>query len=218
MGHAFRDGRLLPVVDRRLHLGGIFMEAYMGVVMYFGGNFAPKNFQLCMGQTIAISQSSALFAILGTTFGGNGVQTFLLPHLGGRAALGTGQAPGVGHNYQIGEVSGTENMTLNANQMPQHVHAVAIPYTLQACSGVGVGDESADPIAGGCLGTLQDADGKSSPVIYAPAGSGTAVNLAGGTVTGSTGPAGGNLPFSIMQPYLGLAAIICTQGLFPSRN
>ncbi|WP_218942837.1 phage tail protein [Sphingomonas sp. R-74633] len=194
------------------------MEAYMGVVMYFGGNFAPKNFQMCMGQLLSISQSSALFAILGTTFGGNGMQTFQLPHLGGRAALGTGQAPGVGHNYQIGEISGTENVTLNTSQMPAHVHSVSIPYTLQACTGVAAADESADPIAGGCLASVQDADGKSSPVIYAPAGSGTPVNLAGGTIAGSTGPAGQNLPFSIMQPYLGLTAIICTAGLFPSRN
>lgn len=194
------------------------MEAYMGMVMYFGGNFAPVNFQQCLGQTLAISQQSALFAILGTTFGGNGMQTFQLPHLGGRAALGTGQAPGVGHNYQIGEIAGTEQTTLNVNQMPMHVHSVAIPFNIQACSGVAASDESAVPIAGACFGSVLDGDGKSSPVIYAPVGSGTAVNLAGGTVTGSTGAAGGNLPFSIMQPYLGLTALICTQGLFPSRN
>lgn len=194
------------------------MEAYMGMVMYFGGNFAPRNFAMCLGQTLSIAQNSALFAILGTTFGGNGVQTFLLPHLGGRAALGTGQSPGVSHNYQLGEVAGSEQVTLNTGQMPAHVHAVSIPFHVQACSGVAASDESAVPLPGTCLGSVLDGDGKSSPVIYAPVGSGTAVNIAGGTITGSTGIAGGNTPVSLMQPYLGLTALICTQGIFPSRN
>lgn len=194
------------------------MECYIGMVMYFGGNFAPRYFAMCQGQQMAIQQNQALFSILGTTFGGNGVSTFALPNLGGRAALGTGQAPGVGHNYQIGETAGSENVTLTTAQMPAHVHSVQLSTTLQACSGVGAGDESAVPQAGMCLGSVLDGDGKSSPVLYAPVGSGTPVNLAGGTVSGNTGIAGGSQPFSIMQPYLAITALICTQGIFPSRN
>lgn len=195
------------------------MDCYLGFVMYFGGNFAPRNFSTCQGQTIAISQSSALFSVLGTSFGGNGTTTFMLPHLGGRVPVGTGQAPGLSHNYQVGEVAGVEQLTLNTGQMPMHVHAFSSPFALQALSGVAAGDESDTPTAGAFLGTVADTSGgTASPVLYAPAGSGTPVNLAGGTITGTTGVAGGSSPVPIMQPYLGLTAVICTQGIFPSRN
>lgn len=196
------------------------MEAYIGYVMFTGGNFAPRGWALCQGQLLSIAQQSALFSILGTSFGGNGQVTFGLPHLGGRVPVGTGQAPGVGHNYQLGEVSGTEQTTILSTQMPQHVHALTpaqAPVGITAVTDNTALNTASEPEAGARLGLPYDSSG-ASVAIYVPASvTGTTVNLAGG-ISGSTGIAGGSQPISIMQPYLALSAVICMEGIFPSRN
>ncbi|WP_404338087.1 phage tail protein [Sphingomonas sp. MMS12-HWE2-04] len=195
-------------------------DMYMGQIWFAGFPFAAKNNATCQGQIIAISQNSALFSLLGTTFGGNGQNTFQLPNAGGRTLLGQGQAPGVGHNYQMGEIAGTENVTLTTAQMPMHVHAVSSPVTVEAMGGIGAAQESDAPAAGSYLGTAYDSNGSAAPVFYVPAGTtgGTAVNLAGCSVNANTTVAGGSQAFSVMQPYLVINALICTQGVFPSRN
>src|SRR5436309_16069949 len=99
------------------------MEAYIGYVMFTAGSYAPYGWSLCQGQILNVSQYNAVFALLGVTYGGNGSTTFGLPHLGGRVPVGTGQAPGVSHNYQAGETAGTEQTTILTTQMPAHVHA-----------------------------------------------------------------------------------------------
>jgi microcystin-dependent protein len=99
------------------------MNPYLGQIMMFAGNFAINGWATCDGQTLAISTNNALFAILGTTYGGNGQTTFLLPDLRGRVPLHQGQAPG-GGSYVLGQADGTESVTLLANQMPMHKHAV----------------------------------------------------------------------------------------------
>jgi microcystin-dependent protein len=98
-------------------------EPYLGQVIAVGFNFAPVNWALCQGQLLPISQYTALFQLLGTTYGGDGVSTFGLPDLRGRAALGMGQGSGL-QSYVLGQLGGVESVTLTANQFAGHTHAL----------------------------------------------------------------------------------------------
>lgn len=185
------------------------MEPYIGQIQLFGFYFAPRGWMLCQGQIISIAQNTALFSLLGTTFGGNGQTTFALPHLGGRVAVGQGQAPGVGHNYQMGEVAGSETTTLTTNNMPAHTH----PMT-SVLNGTTAAGTSSDP-SGRALANAKDIN--TDPAnIYATGGS--AVALSGSSVNTTAGVSGGSQPFSIVQPYLTLNYCIAIEGIFPSRN
>src|SRR5438045_7604430 len=99
-------------------------EGFIGEIRMFGGNFAPKGYQLCNGQILPIAQNTALFSILGTTYGGNGQTTFGLPDLRGRAPVSAGQGPGL-PNYDLGTQTGSPTTTLTTGQMPTHSHTVA---------------------------------------------------------------------------------------------
>jgi microcystin-dependent protein len=205
------------------------MDVYMGFIAQVGFNFAPRGWATCQGQIIAISQNQALFSLLGTVYGGNGVQTFQLPNLAGRVGVGTGQLMG-GSNYVIGQISGTENTTLTQQQLPTHNHGAVFTPTggvtpqVQTMTGIGYATETNTPTDGCYLGTLLEND--TTPRIYVPAGTtgGTPVNLGGVSMSGAFGgsvaiaQAGQGLPFSIMQPYLALTTIIALEGIFPSRN
>lgn len=98
-------------------------EPFIGEIKIFGFNFAPPNYQLCNGQIVSISQNTALFSLLGTTYGGNGQTTFALPDLRGRMPIGQGQGPGL-PDYMMGEVSGTTNTTLTTANLPAHTHTL----------------------------------------------------------------------------------------------
>src|SRR5687767_11620624 len=98
---------------------------FIGTVVLFAGNFAPRGWAFCAGQILSIAQNTALFSILGTTYGGNGQTTFALPDLRGRVPMGTGQGPGL-QNYVLGEAVGVEHVTLNTTQMPAHNHLVEV--------------------------------------------------------------------------------------------
>jgi len=172
-------------------------EAFIGSMVLFAGNFAPRGWAFCQGQLLSIAQNSALFSILGTTYGGNGQTTFALPDLRGRAPIGTGQGPGL-TNVQLGEQAGSESVTLTSNQMPMHSHAVACDTTATG---------SANP-AGAYPGNPGSLSGTE---LYGPTANGT---MASNMVS----PAGGSQPVSIQQPSLGLNYIICLEGIFPSRN
>lgn len=195
-------------------------EPFIGQIMQVGFNYAPRGWAMCNGQQQSIAQNSALFALLGTTFGGDGQTTFNLPNLQGRTMVGVGQLPG-GHNYTLGEAAGTENTTLTQNQMPTHAHSG--PVTLTGTINANTTKATAQgPTAGSVLARSTDLNtttGTGQPAIYAPAASSPVavggVNVAG-TVT--TGPAGGSQPFSILSPYLAMTTIIALQGIFPSRN
>lgn len=195
------------------------MDFYLAQIMFFAGNFAPRGFALCQGQMMGISQNTALFSLLGVVYGGDGQSTFQLPNAGGRTIVGTGQAPGVSHNYQLGEVGGAEQTTITSAQMPMHVHALTpgqANAAVQAVTDNTSGSTTNAPEAGARLGVTFADGGGEGPAIYVPAGSGNTVNLAG-SVSGSTSMAGGSQPLSIMQPYLGLNVLIVTEGLYPSR-
>lgn len=177
---------------------------FIGEIIGFGGNFAPVNYALCQGQLLSISQNTALFSILGTTYGGNGQTTFSLPDLRGRAPIGQGQGPGLS-NISLGQTGGTESATLTTPNMPVHTHtlsAVQTKGTTQA------------PASGSLLARSTDSSTVNSlPEIYVPAGTaGTQVPL------GGVGAAGGSQPFSIRDPFLAINWLIALQGIFPSRN
>jgi len=179
------------------------MEAYLALIVGFGGNFAPRGWAFCNGQILSIAQNTALFSLLGTTYGGNGTTTFALPDLRGTVAVAQGQAPGRS-SYQLGETGGTENTTLTINQIPQHTH----PATVS----IGVNDGRADATSPNGATLAQT---EASTYSAAPDGS-SKINPQ--AITATVGVAGGSQPFSIMQPYLAINYIICTEGLFPSRN
>jgi microcystin-dependent protein len=147
---------------------------------------------MCAGQILAISQNTALFSLLGTTYGGNGTTTFALPDLRGRVPVGIGQGPGLS-NVNEGEVSGSESVTLQVNQMPSHAHLASVTQSAATSSR----PSGKVPSAGGA---------------YADAGDGSMFNAT------HVQNAGGGQPFSIRSPYLGLIYIIALQGIFPSRN
>ena len=196
------------------------MELYMGQILFCAFNFAPKNYAFCQGQTIAISQNTALFALLGTTFGGDGSSTFKLPDAQGRTFLGTGQGAGL-NPVNLGDIAGTNTVTLTSAEMPAHVHQL-LPNSIMmnAMSGLGTADQTNSPTAGAFLGTATTDSDTVSATLYVPAGTsgGTAVPLGGCSASGTTGAAGNNLPLSIMQPYLGINALIVIQGIYPSRQ
>jgi microcystin-dependent protein len=97
------------------------MEGVLAVVTCFAADFAPKNWALCSGQILQISTNQALFSLLGTTYGGNGIQTFGLPDLRGRTPVSAGQGPGLS-NYNLGQVTGAESVTLTTPNLPSHIH------------------------------------------------------------------------------------------------
>jgi microcystin-dependent protein len=195
-------------------------EAYIGSIVLFAGNFAPRGWAFCNGQLLAIQQYTAVFSILGTTYGGNGTSNFALPNLQGRVPVGVGQAPGLSP-WTLGQTSGFENA-----QLPLHTHpASTSSLTLSATAAGNItpaclnddGDQSTpkgnvQAKAANGYAAAGDADSTMAPI---------AVSLpVTGTVTGnvSIGNAGSNVPLSNIQPSLGLNWIICLEGLFPSRN
>jgi microcystin-dependent protein len=199
------------------------MTPYIAQIMQVGFNFAPPDWMQAAGQTLAISQNTALFSLIGTTFGGNGTTTFQLPNLMSRVVVGVGQTAGLS-NYVWGQVGGMEQVTLNQQQMPTHTHVATFTpptATLQAVTGATGTTAQSSPSANARLcNTFDNAAGGGSPQIYLPTG-GTPVNLGGLSVTGGSvtnGLAGGNLPTPILQPYLALYTLIAISGYFPSRG
>jgi microcystin-dependent protein len=180
---------------------------YLAEIKMFGGNFAPRGFAFCNGQLLSIAQNSALFSLLGTTFGGNGQSTFGIPDLRGRCPVHFGQGPGL-PAVQLGEQSGTPTVTLLTSQMPAHIHSLTGASASMPCSsGAGTLDNPTGAIP----------SGSASHEDYAAAGAATGA-MASAPVSGSTGVAGSNQPFSVMQPYLGINFIIALEGIYPSRN
>ena len=187
------------------------MDEYMGMVKIFAGNFAPRGFMFCNGQIIGIAQNSALFALLGTTYGGNGQTTFGLPDLRGRAPVGWGQGPGLS-NYNLGQPYGTEKTSILINNMPAHNHLATSTLSLNASDAAAT---VGTPVAGNALGAAKDVntDAVSMYTTSAPN-----IPLTGGSVATTTALTGGNVPISILQPTLAISYIIAIEGAFPSRN
>jgi microcystin-dependent protein len=197
-------------------------EPFLGEIIMFAGNFAPRGWALCNGQLLSVSQNSALFAILGTTYGGNGQTTFALPNLQGRVPVHQGQSPGTSQ-YTLGEVSGTESVTLTINELPAHNHTVALSGTGNVSVALGASSANGNaPVPGPTTVPAKVASGLNALNAYSttapdttllPVNTTTTVN-----VSGNTGVVGNNLPVPIVQPYVVVNFIIATEGVFPSRN
>lgn len=170
-------------------------QPFVGQLMLVGFSFQAQGWAYCQGQTLAISQNETLFNLIGTTYGGDGMQTFNLPDLRGRVPVHAGFSPFDGQTYVIGQVGGVETVTLTAQQMPQHTHAVP-------CSANPAG--SSDP-TNGVFAAAADKRYSTLP---------PATPMAPNVVTA----AGGSQPHSNLQPYLVLNWLISLFGIFPSQN
>lgn len=179
------------------------MEVYIGSIWSFGFNFAPYGFMLCQGQLLSIAEYQALFALIGTTYGGDGMTTFALPDLRGRMPVGTGQGPGLS-NYVIGQASGTESVTLTSANLAPHTH------TATAAIPVGTATDGGNPV-NSYFGTSDSDTG----ATYLGATDGTHMGM---NAVGMSSVTGGNQPFNILNPYLTINYSIAVEGIFPMRN
>lgn len=179
------------------------MEPFLGQIVLFAGNFAPKGWAFCHGQIMSISTYTALFSILSTTYGGNGQSTFALPNLAGRVAVGEGHGPGLTKRV-IGEMEGEEFVTLNVNQLPAHNHRIV------ASNAAGTTDVANDNFLAN--GAVTIARGNTIPASLYGTSSATNLNI------NAVSPQGQNHPHENMQPFLVLNYIIALDGVFPSRN
>src|SRR5437763_6086070 len=170
---------------------------FIGQIVLFAGNFAPRGWALCHGQLLAISQNTALFSILGTTYGGNGQTTFALPDFRGRVPVGPGQGPGLS-DYDLGEQTGTEAVTLLVAEIPSHNHQAN-------CT-----NNTADEASPGGHIWATDASGVTGE--YSTGSPSTTMGAA------AIAPTGGNQPHTNIQPVLCVNFIIALEGIFPSRN
>jgi microcystin-dependent protein len=210
------------------------LEPFIGEISYVGFNFAPNGWMQCNGQLLSISQYSALFSLLGTTYGGNGQTNFALPDLRGKVAIHQGQSPG-GSTFTIGESAGFENITLTIGNMPAHTHPATATSTSTSTVNAGATATSTLKAASSEPAT-NTAQGNSLPTgsrgtaLYSTSAPSVSMNAAsiettlsgiGITTTTNTnvivGIAGGSQPFSIMQPYTVVNCIIATEGVYPSR-
>jgi microcystin-dependent protein len=173
---------------------------FIGQIQPFGFGFPPRNWALCNGQTMSISQNTALFSLLGTMYGGNGVNTFLLPNLQSRVAMHLGTF--AGNTYAQGAIGGVEQVPLNINNMPAHNH----PFL-----GTATGDDP-NPTAGTALSNIGKSGGGTGNPYYAPDTTPQPIN------PGSLAPNGGNLAHTNVQPYLTISWCIALSGIYPSRN
>ena len=180
------------------------MEGVLGYTTLFAGNFAPRAWALCQGQLMPIAGNTALFSILGTIYGGNGVTTFALPDLRGRAVVGQGWGPGLSP-YDLGEQAGNEIATLTTLTLPAHIHPTSITVSPVAATNASV----PSPVNGVYAASTEQLYNSTADSSMAPYQA---------TLTVAA-PAGANsLPFSILNPLLTLNYIICLQGIFPARN
>lgn len=208
------------------------MDAFLGTIIAWAPNFAPRGWLFCNGQELQIRQYSAVFALLGTQYGGDGVSTFALPNLNSRVAVGAnmGGTPPPGTTpYSLGKTGGADSVTLLAGNLPTHTHsATSTPnltisnLNVQLPASTSTGN-TATP--GNLVALAKALDSSGVPVeMYTTGTTDTTIkpaNVTGGTIDGTitttVGATGGSTPFDNRQPYLALNYIICVEGIFPSR-
>jgi len=169
---------------------------YVGEIRLFGASFAPAGWAMCNGALMPISENDTLFTLIGTTYGGDGQETFGLPDLQGRIPIHQGQGPGITQNYQIGEKAGVESVTLTTQQLPAH------PHTLMASTDPGNATGPAGNVLANPFNTFP----------YFPAAAAVQMNA------NSLTPAGGNQPHENCMPFLVITYIISLFGVFPTQN
>lgn len=171
-------------------------EPFVAEIRIFPFNFAPRGWAFCDGQLLPISQNTALFSLVGTTYGGDGRTNFALPNLQGRVPMQQGRGPGLS-NHNLGEIGGSESVTLLASQMPLHTHALRADVLDIADTNI--------------LGSGASLALSSGGALYQDASNG---NMAGNALTS----VGGNAPHNNLQPYLTLNFCIALQGVYPPRS
>lgn len=174
------------------------MDPFVAEIRIFGFNFAPKGWAFCDGQLLPLSQNTALFSLLGTTYGGDGRSNFALPNLQGNAPMHSGQGPGLSL-HDLGETGGSETVTLLESEMPAHTHTV-------------VSKGTPPPAASGTPAATTAFGRSNGGTAYTPA-----VNL-GAMAPAMIAPAGGSQPHNNMMPYLTLSFCIALQGVYPPRT
>lgn len=172
------------------------MEGVISEIRIWAANFAPVNWMFCNGQLLQINQYTALYSLLGLTYGGNGTSNFALPDMRGRVPVGVGQNPNL-RNHVLGEIGGVEQVNLLISNLPPHNHQVVVSNKFAG----------GDHPSGKYLGASASDKGFYSDT---PENSTLAPNV----IT----PTGNGMPIENMQPYLGVNYIICVQGMFPSRG
>ena len=175
-------------------------DQFVAEIRIFTGNFAPKGWALCDGQLLPISQNTALFSLLGTTYGGDGRSTFALPNLQGSAPLQAGQGNGLSLR-DLGKSAGEPAVTLISTEMPVHTHSA------RASTGTGQVDPANNTWA-------EAGSQRPAPNFYTPLVPANNVQMSPTALTST----GGNQPHNNMPPYLGLTFIIALQGVFPPRS
>ncbi len=172
-------------------------EPFIAEVKIFAGNFAPRGYSFCNGALLPISQNTALFSLIGTTYGGDGRTTTALPNLQGRAPMHPGRGPGLTQR-RLGQKGGTSSVTLSEQQMPNHNHGIV------AADEDGGGNNPEESVT---------AKTENNQRLYRSQG-GTLVNMSQSAIAAN----GGNAAHNNMQPYLGIHFIIALSGIYPSRN
>jgi microcystin-dependent protein len=206
-----RDGGHLPdtqltAAARTSDPGDFQMsEPYLSQITMFGGNFAPKRYAFCNGQTLSIQQNTALFSLIGTTYGGNGVTTFQLPNLQSALPISFGQAPGL-QNYNLGEIGGTPSVTLNQNNVPPHIHFLMASTSASATTSPMIQNNLVPGTASATNADLYTNPGGSPPLIPHK------------MTANAVGPSGNNQPHPNLMPSLCITFVIALQGVFPTRN
>lgn len=170
-------------------------DPFIGEIRMFGGSFAPAGWAFCSGQLMPISENDALFTLIGTTYGGDGQETFGLPDLQGRMPIHAGQGPGISQNYQLGEKAGVESVTLSTQQIPVHSHALLATNNSAT---------SNNPV--------NNIYARSTGDVYTTTL--TPLNFNAAAVT----PVGGSQPHDNMQPFLVVTFIISLFGIFPTQS
>lgn len=173
---------------------------FVGEIRIVGFNFAPRGWATCSGQLLPISQNTALFSLLGTTYGGNGQSTFALPNFIDRAPMHAGQGPGL-TDRQLGESSGSPTVTLTTVQLPVHGHTVQ-------CVSAAPSSPQQSPVGN----IWAPSAGRTGAALYQNGAANAGMNA------NAVGNSGGGQPHNNMQPYLGVMFIIAMQGIFPPRN
>ncbi|NDW10799.1 phage tail protein [Dysgonomonas sp. 520] len=177
-------------------------DSYVGEIRMFAGNYAPQGWAICNGQLLSINQNEALFTIIGTTYGGDGVNTFALPDMQGRVPIHQGTQQGT--TYVIGTKAGSETRTLTANNLPPHSHQVTITQSASKQEGTSTSPEGKYPAVDGT-------NLYGSPVAGA-------TNVTSNSTVVTLAPSGENQPVENRQPYLGINFIISLNGIYPTQN
>jgi microcystin-dependent protein len=202
---------MLFIICAMSSIDGQAQDAYLAEVRIFAGNFAPRGWALCEGQLLAISQNSALFSLLGTIYGGDGKTTFALPDMRGRVAVGPGTGPGLS-TYREGQRGGTETNTLTTAQLPAHNHDAAV--VIKASNANATTKEPAGNYFASSIYTIN----RGNTVDVLSYGAASDVEMNANAIDVTVGNTGGNQAANNRQPYIAMNYIICTQGIYPSRN